>query len=944
MAGLLEREKELAQIGHALDQARAGLGGALVIWGPAGIGKTSLLAAARVRAADAGVRVLPARGGELERDFGFGVVRQLFEPVLAAASAAERAEWLDGAAGQAARLLGLPGAGVAQAVAAGASDPSFAILHGLYWLCAQLASAGPVCLLVDDAQWADSASLRYLAFLLPRLAELPVTVLLAVRAGEQGPAARILSGLAADPAAELVEPMPLSQDGVGRLLATGLGESPGAAVVASSYRVTGGVPFLVEQLARRLVEDGPGTSAAAAQPVEAMGGPVVARWVRARLARLGDPAVRLASAVAILEAGELGQAAELAGLDRDEAGAAWGLLAEAGVLARDRPLAFAHPLVRGAVYDEMGSVERAASHRRAARLLAAAGASGELVAEHLLVGELAGDTWVVDRLTRVASTAARTGASESAAAYLRRALAEPPPPEQRSDLLLALGLAEVDAGHQDALDHLQQGVDSAAGGPARAAAALVLAFALAASHDSRLAGSMRVLDEAIASLGEDDQALARSIGTLAVAVTAMDADLTAMNQDRLRAARRCADTDPAPSRDMLALAGVLAVMTNEPAKVAADLARRSLHVEPDPLPGPGAPPWLPLIQVVITLLWSECYDELEPVLDAAVGEARNAGNAVLMAGSLAYRAWLAFNRGDLRGAEAEARTALNAAGMPVPGFHRVLNTALAIDALTEQGRLAEAEQLLGGETGLVEGMMPTDAHLRLSRGRLRLAQRRPAEALADFLGAGEVGKRLGQDSPSWLPWRSCAALASLALGDRDRASELATAELALARAFGAPRTLGIALYAAGLISQGPAGEQLLREAITLFDRGGATLDRARAMCDLGAQLRRSGRRADSRDLLREALDIAHRAGAAPLAARAETELRATGARPRRAVLTGADALTASERRIAELAAAGLTNRQIAQALFITARTVEGHLTSIFRKLGIESRDQLPAAL
>jgi hypothetical protein len=130
MTGLLEREKELAQIGHALDQARAGRGGALMIWGPAGNGKTSLLAAARVRAAGAGVRVLRARGGELERDFGFGVVRQLFEPVLAAASAAERAEWLDGAAGRAARLLGLPGAGVAQPVAAGASDPSFAIMHG----------------------------------------------------------------------------------------------------------------------------------------------------------------------------------------------------------------------------------------------------------------------------------------------------------------------------------------------------------------------------------------------------------------------------------------------------------------------------------------------------------------------------------------------------------------------------------------------------------------------------------------------------------------------------------------------------------------------------------------------------------------------------------------------------------------------------------------------
>jgi DNA-binding CsgD family transcriptional regulator len=942
VARLLEREKELARTGHLLDRSRAGHGGALVIWGPAGIGKTSLLAAARASAQAAGTRVLRARGGELERDFGFGVVRQLFEPALAAASATQQARWLDGAAGRAARLLGLPGAGAPPPATDGAADPSFAVLHGLYWLCAQLAGEGPVCLLVDDAQWADPASLRYLAFLLPRLEELPVTVLLAVRAGEEGPARPLLTALAADPAAELVEPLPLSQRAVGQLLSSELGELPATAMAADCHRATGGVPFLVEQLARQLAEKDADSPGAGPRPVEAMGGPAMARWARVRLARLGDPAQRLARAVAVLEAGQLGPAAELAGLSRAGARAACGLLAEAGVLAPGRPLGFAHPLVRRAVYDEMGDAERAAGHRQAARLLAATGAAAELVAEHLLAGEPAGDPWVVDHLVRVAGTAARTGAPESAAAYLRRALAEPPPPGQRTDLLLALGLAELDAGQGGALGHLQLGVDAAADGATRAVAALVLAFALAASHDSRLAGGMRVLDRAIAALGPDDAALARSVGTLAVAVTAMDADLTAASQPRLRAARLRADTDPAPSRDLLALAGVLAVMANEPAKVAADLAQRSLQAAPDPLPGPGTPRWLPLVQVVITLLWSEHYRELEPVLDAAVRDARNAGDSVLLTSSLAYRAWLAFNRGDLRRAEAEARTALDAAGLPAPGFHRVLNTALAVDALTEQGCLDAAERLLDGEAGLVEGMMPTDAHLRLSRGRLRLAQRRPAEALADFRGAGTVALRLGQDSPSWLPWRSSAAHACLALGDRERAQELATAELALARAFGAPRTLGVALHAAGLTAGGTDGEELLREAVTQLESGGAALDRARALCDLGARLRRGNRRAESRELLREALGLAHRAGAVPLAARAETELRATGARPRRAVLSGADALTASERRIAELAATGLTNRQIAQALFITARTVEGHLTSAFRKLGIQSRDQLPA--
>ena len=122
------------------------------------------------------------------------------------------------------------------------------------------------------------------------------------------------------------------------------------------------------------------------------------------------------------------------------------------------------------------------------------------------------------------------------------------------------------------------------------------------------------------------------------------------------------------------------------------------------------------------------------------------------------------------------------------------------------------------------------------------------------------------------------------------------------------------------------------------------LDHARSLVDLGALLRRANKRSEARDVLRQALDSAHRLGARPLAERAETELRATGARPRRVVLTGLEALTASERRVAELAAQDLTNREIAQQLFVTARTVEGHLTSVFRKLRITSRDELSAAL
>ena len=214
----------------------------------------------------------------------------------------------------------------------------------------------------------------------------------------------------------------------------------------------------------------------------------------------------------------------------------------------------------------------------------------------------------------------------------------------------------------------------------------------------------------------------------------------------------------------------------------------------------------------------------------------------------------------------------------------------------------------------------------------------------DFRAAGEIAISGLAISPSYLPWRSDAALAALALGEPGTARRLSGEELELARAFGAPRTLGVALRAAGLVAGGQRGEDLLREAIEVLAGPDTQLEQARALADLGALLRRANHRVEARQLLRQAVDVAHHLGAGALARRAETELRATGAKPRRVLLRGLEALTASERRIAELAADGLTNREIAQTLFVTTRTVEGHLTNVFNKLDVKTRTGLAAAL
>ena len=225
---LLERSEELARIESALAEARSGRGTFVVVEGPAGIGKTALLAAARTAAADGGMRVLRSRGTELERDFAFGVVRQLFEPPLAEASELERADLLEAAAGVAAGLLGLPGAPAPEGPPASGVDPSFAVLHGLYWLCANLTAVGPLCVVVDDAHWADAASLRYLAFLLTRLEELDASLVVATRPREAGTDAELLATVTTDPSAEVIRLPPLTSAAVAQLLESGLGWGSGS--------------------------------------------------------------------------------------------------------------------------------------------------------------------------------------------------------------------------------------------------------------------------------------------------------------------------------------------------------------------------------------------------------------------------------------------------------------------------------------------------------------------------------------------------------------------------------------------------------------------------------------------------------------------------------------------------------------------------------------------
>ena len=936
---LLERDAALAQIDQRLLDASAGSGSLLLLEGPAGIGKTRLLMATVQRAHELGLSTLSARGSELEREFAYGIVRQLFEAPLIAESPPERAELLAGAAGRAARLFGI--AAPEDDAAEPLLDPSFAILHGLYWLCANLGRRSPLLLCVDDARWADQASLRFLSYLARRLAELPVAVVATARPAPPSEGSPLLAALAMEPSAGIIVLAPLSEQAVAELVRLGLATDVEVAFATACHKVTGGVPFLVQELVRTIGDEGIVPTAAAASQVQALAPGTVSQSVVQRLNRLSSGARALARAAAVLGEADLRLAAGLADVDPGAAAIAADELAAAGILAHGRPLRFVHPIVRAAVEADLPAGERAALRAAAARRLADAGASALRIATHLLAADPAGDDWVVDSLRAAAGTAIATGAPDSAVAYLRRALAEPPSERLRAEVLLTLGFAESYAGDPQAPADLEAALSAAADVTAQVSITLALGRML--QIDGRNRDAMDAFDRTRARVGSADRRAALMLEGGALGAAQFDADTADVAAERLARLRSAAEEQPDVPASVFGPLAVAAVMANEPAETVDRLALRALDGAPKLLPeAVDRPPFF--YHACNSLVFAERYDDALSRFDEAITDARRLGSLPHVLGLSCYRALLQLRVGNLADAEADARVALETGPRP-PGIHAAAALAVLLETLAEQGELDAAEA--ANERYRLAEQFPTmlqGAWLLAARGRLRLAELRPAAALDDLLAAGGLLSRLHSPSPTNAPWRSDAALAQLALGAEAEAQALAAEEIALAEAFGAPRALGIALRAAGLAQDGPRGIELLRQAVDVLEVSAARLEHARAMTDLGAALRRAGRRSESRENLRPALDLAHRCGAHALTERARTELIAAGGRPRRLVLTGLDSLTPSERRVAQLAATGLPNRDIAQHLFITTRTVERHLTHAYQKLDITSRDQLTAAL
>jgi DNA-binding CsgD family transcriptional regulator len=938
VARLLERDAEIASIAEALDAATAGSGRVLMLEGPAGIGKTALLAEAMARARDEGALVLTARGGEFEHAFPFGVVRQLFEAPLAALPRREREAALAGAAAHAAELIGQ--AQITEPAADG--DEQFAIQHGLYWLVANLAARRPLVLVVDDVHWCDAPSLRWLAYLSRRVGELAVLVLIGARPAESAADPSLLTSIAAEPHAQVVRPAALGEDAVADLLATALDEAPDPAFSSACMESTGGNPFLLGELARELAAAGVEPTADGAGRVADLGPQAVSRAVLLRLGRLPAPALEVAQAVAILgERAELRQVAALQGLDERAAGAAADALADATILDRGRPLEFAHPIVRAAIHAELPPSARAEGHARAARLLHADGARVETVASHLLETEPGDDPWVLEQLLAAARQAIAEGATEGAGPYLRRALKQDLSRGERAGLLLELGRVEARLSSPAVVDVLREALDLADDARTRGLAAFELGRALVLTL--RLEEGAEVLERGIEATAADEPELAGRLRAELIGVARLDDALRSIVHRHLPVMREELDSSGPVRSLVLANLAWEGVVDNEPIGPLADMAAEAL--EDDTLlagEGSDSPNFMLAMGV---LLYADRYAEYERHVDVAIDQSRRRGSALGFAFANCLRAYLNVRRGALQDAADDADSAL--AAMTDVGWKVVLLLAAyyLADAKLEMGDVEGASAALSerGFTQGIPGYTPFNVLWQM-RGRVKVAQGDVRGGLDDLLECGRRQEAAGVLTPAIIPWRSDAALAHTALGEAGEARRLAAEEVELARAFGAPRTLSIALRTAGAVASGREALPLLQEAVEVLDGVGAELERAKAECELGAALRRAGRRGGAVELLRAALDRASRCGAASLERRVRDELRAAGVRPRRTALSGVDSLTPSERRVAELVAQGLGNSEIAQALFVTRRTVEYHLTNSFRKLGVSSREELADAV
>jgi DNA-binding SARP family transcriptional activator/tetratricopeptide (TPR) repeat protein len=802
-ADLVEREDELHAMDDAIGRVSSGEGGVVLIEGPAGIGKTRLLDEMRRRAMERELLVLDARAGSLEREFAFGVARQLLEPVADPAL-------LEGPAA-AARVVLSDG---------GAAEGTFPILNALFRMVETLSRSRPLGLCIDDLQWSDPASLRFTAYLARRVANLPVLIAATIRTGEPDADEALLGELAQEPITLALNPRPLSRQATEQLIAQRLGRAPDAGFATACQDVTAGNPLLLRQLLNGLSAEGVVPEDQQASAVRAIGPRAVARTVLLRLSRLPASAGAVARAVAVLgEQPGLPAIAGLAEVDEATAGEALRALARAEILRSDEPLGFVHPLIRDAVYSELPAPVRAREHERAARLLAELAASPERVAAQLLLAPPRGDAWVVTRLREAADEAMRRGAPDAAMRLLERAQAEPPPADQQAALAFELGGSAAYLRGPAGVEPLRRAYAELTDPAERARAAIRLSHLLLFVRSPQ--EGVALAAEAAAELpsGFDDfRDGLRTVRLIGAAFGAVDPAEFRELDDVRRGPR---GTGPG-ARALTAMTSLAVALTCGPAEEASALAREALSAGLEVFEITA-----PVALASATLALGEPAEGLEAIARYA-DHARRQGEILQTIGADLWGGIAQIWGGDLPAAMNLLERAYEGERLWGTKLDAVMAYSAAFTALAQLER-GDPTDSVAETLHRVHATDPRPDGARFwlaSLAELALAEGRAEDAI-------EITRRLEPTRPPdthpvWAPWRSLRARALVQLGEMAPARELAQQDLELARRVGAPWVVGRSLRILAEVQQGDAAVRAAREAVELLEGTSARLELAKA--------------------------------------------------------------------------------------------------------------------
>ena len=848
-ADLEERGDELANLVAAVDVARAGYGRLVVIEGPAGVGKTSLLGELRARTVDRGVLVLSARGGPLEQAFPFGVVRQLLESAMAEGEISD--DDFGGAAAAARAVLsdGAPGSGV--------SADAFVVLNGIFGLVRRLAEQRPVAVCVDDLHWCDQPSLRFLSYLARRIEGLPLLVAATLRTGDPGEQRAEVGELVGDLTWDVVRPRPLGPTAVARLVAGRLGTHPEPAFAAACHEVTGGNPLLVGLLLGALAAERIEPDVEQTAIVRTIGARAVSRMVLTQLARLTPDAVTIARTIAVLGDGaEIRMVADLAGVTESAAAAAAGVLVHADVLRAEDELGFVHPLVADAVYRSLTAPERDLAHLRAARALADRAKGADRIAAHLLLVSGRQEGWVVEYLRSAARLALARGAPDSAVSYLERALAEPPEPARRREVLLELGRVEVATSGPMAVEHLRAAADGVDAPQLRAEAtfelARVLLFFGRADEARELAMRAQAdLPPDLASLRDSLRALSLYAGGFG-ATSTVDVGELPTAPDTLGAAR------------LILAFGYTRAEAGWPSQDCLGHVRRAMETaelfDDDVF-------W-PAVTVVLTM--ADRHGEASKVCRRVLERGRRRGSRFRVLSARVWHGYCDLRSGRLDAAQDLLERAIGeltewGTGLPPAAQHPL---ALLAEARLERDDLPGAARALDGTSA--EAFHGTSTRLVLAaRTEVLLAHERPDEALDAAEQLADLPR--ADETSNFVRWRPLLARCLAGVGRSEEALRVAHDDVERALRWGVPSVVGRTRRVLGEL-QGDHGAPELRLAVSALEESSTRLEYAKALAALGLV----SPKADRIPLMREALAHADRCGAARLARQVRAAPAATG--------------------------------------------------------------------